>query len=217
MTMRNFWLLGILLLSVLVYAETKTEYRTESDGFEWYQLRTDDGKYGAEDKNHKVLIKPQYDHVFYSSLSKGFYVRQNRYVGYYESDGKCVIPLSRKYRGDLCKLTMNDDVGKEYAYFTISTPKYSIICDAKGEEVLRTMRFQSVYPEFAEGKFFYQIQDIFDKYGIMDGDGELVVPLDYCNSIFIWEDSLETNDCFTNESIGIIPLSSITTTKNLLK
>lgn len=215
--MRSYWLLGILLFSGLAFAETKTEYRKESDGFEWYQIQTDDWKYGAEDKHHKLLIKPQYDHVYYSTFSKGFYVRQNRYTAFYEPDGKCIIPMSRKYRGDMFKQTMMDDKGQKYTYFDITTPKYSIICNAKGKEILRTVRFQSVYPEYTEGKFFYRIKDIFDKYGIMDGDGELVVPLDYCNSIFIWEDSLETNDCFTNESIGIIPLSSITTTKNLLK
>ena len=214
--MRNYWLLGILLLSSLVFAETETEYNKESDGFEWYQIRTENCKYGAEDKNHKLLIKPQYDLVSYTT-SKGFYVTQNRYEGFYEHNGKCIIPISRKIRGKLYKLSMNDDEGNEYTYFSITTPKYSIICDSKGKEVLRTIRCQSVYPRFSHGKFFFLIQDIFDKYGILDGKGELVVPPNYCNTIFISRDSLMTNDCFTEEYIGIKPLSSITTTKNRLK
>ncbi len=215
--MKNYILLCILLLSGLTFAENKIEFLIESDGFEWYQIRTEDGKYGAEDKNHKLLIKPQYDRLYYFAEDKGFHVRQNMYVGFYESNGKCTIPISRKIRGNLYKHFMTDDEGKKYAYFDITTPKHSIICDAKGKEILRTVRFLSVYPEFSNGKFFYVVQDIFDKYGILDGEGELVVPLDYCNSIFISGDSLKTTDCFTDENIAIVPLSSITTTTNLLK
>lgn len=214
--MRNYLFLFILFLSGLAFAETKTEYKSESDGFEWYQIRTDEWKYGAEDKNHKLLIKPQYDQLFYSTDAKGFYVSQNRYVAFFEADGKCPIPISRKMRGQLYKLFMTDDDGKQYAYFSITTPKHSIICDSKGKEILRTYRCKSVIPYCTDGKFYYSVKDVFDKHGIMDGAGELVVPLDYCSSIFISGDSLMTTDCFTNEFVAIEPVSSITTTKNLL-
>lgn len=41
------------------------EYKVEMDGFEWY-LIYENGKYGAEDKYHNLLIPTEYSEVDYN-------------------------------------------------------------------------------------------------------------------------------------------------------
>jgi hypothetical protein len=212
-------MMGILLMiHSFVVAETTKEYKKESDGFEWYQIRTDDWKYGAEDKNHKAIIRPEYDMIYYSEIDNGFHLRKGRYNAYFDMTGKCIIPLSRKYRGDMYWLTMtDDDTGNEYRYLSVKSPKYTIICDVKGKEILRTIRFESLYPRCCKGRFFYEAKDDFGKYGIIDGDGELVLPFVSCNTIFPSGDSLKTEDCFRGEYISLAPLDTIKTLTNYLQ
>ena len=206
----------MLLVCCKLFADVDLEYRKESDGFEWYQVKTKDFKYGAVDLNNKVIVQPKYDFIIYSTHQVGFEVKDNMYIGFYAPDGTCIIPTSRKYRGKMFKSIMQDDAGRQYTYFEITSPKHTIICDVNGKEILRTFNYDYISPIYTGGCFYYVVQDMFEKYGVLDGNGNLIVPCELCNVILLYRDSLCSRDCFSDEYVSIVPISSITTTSNYL-
>ena len=164
-------------------------------------------------RNGKVIIRPEYDMLFY--YNGRFKVAKNMYYGYFLKDGKCIIPISRKYRGDLFwyKMTIST-TGEEYDFLKIISPKYTIICNQYGKEILRTQRYKNITPYYVKDHFFYVVKDAFGKYGVLDGNGEIVIPVECCNSIYVRGNQLVTKDCFDDTYVNLAPLSSISTTSN---
>lgn len=59
-------LMATMLMCVFALnAQTKREYKTENDGFEWYFIEKD-GKEGAEDKYGRIIIPCEYNKVAYN-------------------------------------------------------------------------------------------------------------------------------------------------------
>lgn len=157
------------------------EYRVEMDGFEWYKVRKD-GKVGAEDRNGKVLVPCEYDDVGYNNsaavdgVPSGFWAYKSKYKGWYDYDGKCIIPYTRKYT-NIFKYK-RDYFG---IYYECEKENHVILCDINGKEVCSVPfdlnKITAVTPMFDSNyNVFYFVlhygRD--DLYAIADGNGIIV-------------------------------------------
>ena len=180
----------MLMCVFALNAQTKREYKTENDGFEWYFIEKD-GKEGAEDKYGKTIIPCEYNGVSYhpfKELSDGRKISlpyfhamkeddysEKWYDGIYSQEGKLIIPTNRKY----------DFISGHYfefkqPYFFFHNKSGGMgICDANGKEILfiHDIVFDEsndISPVFHAGRFFYMFKKN-GMYGIMDGNGNIVI------------------------------------------
>lgn len=90
-------------------------------------------KYGAYNTKGQLIIPIEYDLYINRSQDYDISVKKGAYEGRYNIFGKCLIPISRRYKWIL-------PMEKYYiCYFTESEVKgLKAICDASGNEVFRT-------------------------------------------------------------------------------
>lgn len=197
------------------------EYQVAEDGFEWYKV-CKNGKYGAEDKNGNIIIPNEYDRVEYISYSEalylrfggGFCVRFNKKVGYYNQNGKCIIPFTRGYNeiykyGD----SHYPEIGM---FYECKKDNNIILCDALGKEVLNIdNQYKNIKPIFVKGTFYYEVSkegtDGKTYYGIMNTDGKIIAEPKYG---FISERNGNLTTFYKDERITLTSLSSIGTNNN---
>ena len=170
-------LLALGMLSINVNAQTKKavrkttkqsnvkselsnvskELKADECGFEWYKVGKN-GKWGAEDKNGKVLVPIEYGRIEYqcsSGTGFGFRVSNNNgYDGYYSSEGECIIPCSRHYY--IINADRNSSVGTYYWGWTKKDGPL-FFCNESGEEVCRIEGYSLAEPQYKNGKFFWEI------------------------------------------------------------
>lgn len=234
-------LMATMLMCVFTLnAQTKREYKTENDGFEWYFIEKD-GKKGAEDKYGRIIIPCEYNTVGYdpyeemsnpsNKLVDGlkltppyFYARKEDdysgkyYSGIYSQEGKLIIPTNRKYEF-ICGFYLNS----KHPYFSFHNESGGMgICDANGKEIIfiRDIVFGSgdyISPNYHAGRFFYSIKKK-GLHGIMDGNGNIVI--EPKSSEFIcFEDKKHIGKfvgVINGKEVILGSLSSIKTTTNLL-
>ena len=216
--------LAMVMCSLNVCAQTKKparkttvsvpkdskEYQIEKDGFEWYKV-CKNGKFGAENRNGTLLIPLEYDYIRH--IGGGFEVRKNNYVGIFNIDGKCVIPINRHYI-QLTSICSNSSVGK---YYTLESLKDgpTIFCNGEGDEICQIEGYLLVSPKNEKGKFFYEaVIESQDENNtlILDGNGCQVFGPAY--SIDIRGDGTVYEFTKQKEFKKIGHLSAISTTDN---
>lgn len=97
----NLIIVVLALLSIIDSNAQNKEYQIEPDGYEWYEIESAKGKYGAEDKYGNLLIPAVYDMICYHDdddrIATGFVARKGDYYGWYNRSGRCIIPYTRQY------------------------------------------------------------------------------------------------------------------------
>ena len=189
------------------------EYQVEDDGFEWY-LVCKNGKYGAEDRSGNILIPNEYTKIWYIHINSEpafFMAFMGDYLGAYLPNGKCIIPVSRKYNSIWGH--ENDKFGSYYTYNKKNG--FYGICDINGKQLFEAP-YDKIEPQYSNGKFFYEVYKKVngeDKYGIIDGNGNIVIPLQKRKVYEISGDIYE----ITEELKGVIigSTASINTTQNI--
>ena len=185
----NYFILIVLALGMFSIKGNaqKKEYKIGLDGFEWYELRNSEGKYGIEDKFGKTIIPTIYDFIFYydkeDKISTGFSVTKDGYDGWYNKSGKCIISYTRHYKAVL-KL---DD--KEWGtYYWVTKDEGSGICDINGREIVFIRGAGNVYPrkkKFGNKMLYYFAIDKKgnighnDDWGVADANGNIVVATEH--------------------------------------
>ncbi len=224
--MKQTFLLIVLALGMCSasLAQVEKKYRIEEDGFEWYRIEEGsypNKKYGAEDKNGKVLVPCQYSFVYYHSAEH--YVRlpyfscdiensSKRVVGVYSIDGKCLIPTSRNYT------SLYGWEGAFIDHFTVEREGIGKgVCDVNGRELIFVNDIEYISPGYSNGKFFYDFKKN-GLMGLMDGNGKIIIEPKYKRiySITSMYDEYIEGENENGERIKIAPSSIVTTTQNLL-
>lgn len=194
------------------------EYKINDDGFEWY-LVCKNGKYGAEDKNGNLLIPYEYTNIWYISIAANekkypafLMAFMGDYVGAYLPNGKCIIPVSRKYTN------IWPESSNEYGMYYTYNKKDGMygFCDVNGKQLFEAP-YNHLEPKYSEGKFFYKVSkkvNGVDKYGIIDGNGNVVIPLQRRNVYESLGDIYEITE--DNKGVKIGNTKSINTTKHVL-
>jgi hypothetical protein len=242
------WLLALGMCNINVSAQTRKpvrkttqskpsanpipkdsrEYQVGDDGFEWYKI-CKNGKYGAEDRNGNILVPTEYNKIEYQDFfGKGFCAKKDEYYSFYNPNGQCVIPFSRKYT-DIVKMTKDNDPDIEKMmcqpfgtwYNCKKEGGFSVLCDINGKEVCK-ITTQSIgqldIPHYAQGRFFWRV-GVWDKntkeyrYGILDGNGNVII--EPMLGLHSFPDSKGNFNDATGNAIANI--TSITTTKNPLE
>ena len=182
-----------LLLLVLAFGicsisgNAQKKYEIGLDGFEWYEIRNSEGKYGIEDRNGNTIIPTIYDYISYydkeDRISTGFSVTKDGYEGWYNKSGRCIISYTRHYKGAL----KQDD--KEWGtYYWVTKDDGSGICDINGKEIVFIKGAGNVYPrkkKYGNKILYYFIIDKKgnigrnDDWGIADANGKIVVATEH--------------------------------------
>ena len=165
----KFAFIFILLIctNISLSAETQ-DYQKESDGFEWYRVRTDNWKNkGAKDKYGNVLVPITYADVYYSHKDNiGYFLaytsfQDGRKVAVYDKNGKIIIPLSRGYKGSVYCHNVYTGYEKSqdqpYWYFVITDNETHtiVICNLNGTEIFRSEgEYSRVTPHYDNGYFY---------------------------------------------------------------
>lgn len=150
-----FLLICMCLGTIMSYAqEVKREFRTEKDGFQWYELCTG-STYGAEDKDGNEIIP----------LSRGYTS--------IEYNTHCAMPKIRSVR------KANDYINHpekyyEEGYFSIEKNNSYGSCNVKGEEVVRPLYTQCIR-HGDKGKWWYEVQEKEWHRGACDATGKVVI------------------------------------------
>lgn len=169
------------------------EYQVGRDGFEWYKVCRQ-GKYGAESRDGKLLIPCEYEKISYYDfldIPGYFWVKTNRQgmgEGMYSQRGECVIPVTRNYHSVSIHDWNREKVGAYFQYSINSGKGNTGICNIKGEKVFEAnCHYDDIKPYFKNGKFFYEVGICENgwRYGIIDGNGNVLVPLKY-KEIGMW-------------------------------
>lgn len=194
------------------------EYKIDDDdGFEWY-LVCKNGKYGAEDKNGNLLIPYEYTKIWYMSLDSKFNLPVffmailGDYVGAYSPDGRCIIPVSRKYTNIWPE---NDTEYGQYYTYNKKDGMYGI-CNANGKQLFEAP-YDEVNPHYSKGKFFYTVKKKVNgvmMFGLIDGNGNIVIPL---QKRIVYESLGEIYEIAEDDKgVKIGSTKSINTTENIL-
>lgn len=197
-------IIGFLLTATIyigIHAQTK-EFRIEKDGFEWYLVSLD-GKYGVSDYNGNTLLPTKYDAINYYEGSKtsGYCVELGDNQGFYNIDGKQIIPTERNYK--YIHKGFEEGIG---TYYRIQKTDGKVaFCNQKGQEVYVLDGIKGSYnwwtltPHYDLGFFYFVgINDDTWNSTIINGEGEVVfdninnfVDIDYKKQKFIYEDDDE--------------------------
>lgn len=165
----------------------RREFQVGEDGFEWYEIFKN-GKYGAEDRYGNVIVPTEYDNIDYNQLGEiypilsGFRVWKGEYQGWYNRNGKCVIPYSRRY---IFIIKENDVIINKWGtYYSVESKDGAGICDRNGREVVFIPNASHLMPHCykKDGKEYYSFtfttKD--EKWGEADAKGKVVVePMEY--------------------------------------
>ena len=169
------------------------EYQVGKDGFEWYKV-CKNGKYGAEDRNGKLLIPNEYNEICYYDwldIPGYFWVKTNRQgmgEGMYSQRGECIIPMTKNYHSVSIHDWNREQVGAYFQYCVNSGKGNTGICNIKGERVFEAnCHYDDIKPYFRNGKFFYEVGICENgwQHGIIDGNGSIIIPLKY-KEIGMW-------------------------------
>lgn len=203
------------------FQKDSREYQVGDDGFEWYRV-CKNGKFGAEDKNGKVLVPIEYKTIDYESFNynevlttaygAGFKAYMGNYIAYYLQTGKCILPYSRKYTF-IYKYYHDARFGTIYL---CKTENGCAVCDVNGKEILSNSNYTHAEPQYDFGRFYYSIS-MNGLNGIADGNGKIVISPNYTNVIIPNKDGEFVTK---NQSLGkyeiIGYLTDITTRRNPL-
>ncbi len=176
--------LALGMCSINTSAQSKV-YKLGNDGFEWYEIKNSDGKYGVNDKYGNLIIPVVYDQILYYEVSDpidaGFQVFKDKYSGWYNKSGKCMIPYTRQYT----HVQKNTD--KNWGtYYWVKKNNGMGICDKNGIELVfvQLQGIGSIIPQkMQRGKqslYYYSIGIDYNRYyGIADALGNVVVEPKY--------------------------------------
>lgn len=120
------------------------ELETETDGFQWYKLKTKEKylsslkkwltgePYGAMSKSGNIIVPREFDAIYYieddDDGSEGYFIVElDEKNGVYSKRGKCIIPTSRGYTSIYKTISNNKE------YFNVEKDDYEGICDANGK------------------------------------------------------------------------------------
>ena len=194
-------IIGVIFTAIIyvgTYAQTK-EFRIEKDGYEWYLVSLD-GKYGVSDYNGNILLPTKYDAInFYEgSKTSGYCVELGNSHGFYNIDGKQIIPTERNYK--YIHKGFEEGIG---TYYRIQKADGKVgFCNQKGQEIyvlneiIGSYKWWTLTPHYDLGFFYFVgINDDTWKSTIINGKGEVVfenindfVDIDYNKQKFIYED-----------------------------
>lgn len=158
-------------------SKNSREYKVENDGFEWY-LVCKNGKYGAESRDGQTLVPTEYSQVFY--FDGGINACMGKSMGYYNKDGKCIIPVSRNY-----SIILKEKRGFGVKHDILMVRKYinntengEGICDMNGKEIIYLEGYCHLYPcTEKDGTFYFEFSNLDNPNttGIADGKGRIIV------------------------------------------
>ena len=197
------------------------EYQVGKDGFEWYKV-CKNGKYGAEDRNGKLLIPYEYEEISYYDwldIPGYFWVKTNRQgmgEGMYNRRGECIIPITRNYHSVSLHDWNREEIGAYFQYCINSGKGNTGICNIKGEKVFEAnCHYDDIKPYYKNGKFFYEVGICENgwRHGIIDGNGKIIVPLKF-KEIGLWGSEFFYD--WENHDAIIGKYSNIVTNKNIL-
>ena len=164
------------------------EYQVGKDGFEWYKV-CNNGKWGAEDRSGKLLVPCEYKEISYydflETIPGIFFVKpisDNLGTGVYSQTGKCIIPITRNYHFVLIQSWNTKEVGACFQYCKNSEKGNTGICDISGKEIFEAQcHYDDIQPHYKKGKFYYEVGICESewRHGIIDGNGHIIVPLQY--------------------------------------
>lgn len=158
---------------------------------EYYQVLDADYNKGLADANGKILLKPgKYYHCGMDSYMPNEYIKHdpidailfitkgnNEWKEVQSTNGKVIIPASRKYTYIGAEFTIHDNKIIKYYRVTNSAGK-STICNAEGKELLPATSMLGP----ANNRYFYIVDDSKSdhNYGLLDlVQGRMVVPSEY--------------------------------------
>lgn len=155
--------------------------RKADDGFQWYEVKSGTGIYGAEDIFGNVIIplNRYYTSIIYhpDTIYPHFGIKKGEFEGVCDSQGNEVISPKRGYR-HICFMDNNN-----FGYFLVS--KYEVfegpvgVCDMKAREVIPCEYKNIIYNSY-ENVFMYETYD--DKYIPLDirlddsTKGDFIIP-----------------------------------------
>lgn len=202
--------------------QNSREFMMGDDGFEWYKV-CKNGKWGVEDRKGELLVPYEFTDIVYIPFKmvanlvfgSGFMVKKDNDCGYYSREGRCIIPFTRHYKF-VYKFadTEKPEIGTSY---TCTLEHGVAFCDADGKEVCRVEGdYYYISPVYEKGKFYYQIQKEKDKYGIIDGDGNLIVEpkYEYVSTNDDGEFGAYVGEGDNEHRVVLAHFSSIRTTRN---
>lgn len=160
-----------------------------------YVLLSMNGKYSLA-KNKKIILNSEFDDIYYDNSSKLLVVQNSNGQGVYNLDGKNIIPIdydlitiggdyinaSKENNKLVFDLTGNKIETNYYSHNKVSD-QYSIIIDndnnynitdSSNKELLKD---NYVYIEYFTNNLFIATKDT--KTGIIDGRGNIIVPIKY--------------------------------------
>ncbi len=207
------------------------EYQVGDDGFEWYKV-CKNGKYGAEDKRGNLLVSFEYDYIRYQPLQKvvdftkgpGFEVKMGNYYGFFNGNGKCIIPFSRKYT-KIAKYNISNSDRNLGTFYYCETKDRFDLCDINGNIVKEYNRntpygiIQYGIPSFEHGKMYFQIWTKDQLYGLADGSGNIIIAPIYKKPVYIKSgknQEIYTKNSETSKDDIIGSFLSVTSTNNPL-
>lgn len=159
------------------------------DGFGYCSV-CKEGKWGAEDLNGNIVIPCEFDTLMYESfweiadLISGccFMVKKNDAYALYSREGKCIIPLSRKYKSISSLYSNIPEIGTIYSCFC-ENDRTEVYCNFEGKEVCKWDN-DTYYanPKYMKGVFYFNIftkKDDPALWGVADGEGKIYIEPKY--------------------------------------
>lgn len=173
---------GLLLIGATASVQAQErERKMEADGYVWYKIK-ENGKYGAEDRMGRTLLPTEFSLVYYGS-DKTFNGKKAEYVTVYDTVGRCIIPIERKYTS----VTRHNRDG--YIWYSCQTSNGEGACDAHGNEVISPNQgYKSVslhvneedeIAYFKIKKSAWTLNDTKPDEGACDLNGKEIVPARY--------------------------------------
>ena len=202
--MSKLLLLSFMFVADLFFnyccAQTKILHH-EIDGFIWYEV-CEENKYGAEDTLGNILVPKKYYSIGYHTYDKWkngivwggkFWVVPfvNEGENVYNRDGNHIITASQKYF-DISKETQNP-FGTYYKCRRRGDIKRTDILDVYGKTVCTINLYFHTSLKMYNNIFYFLVYNYENSktfYGIVDGNGKEIVPLNYPNKIEINADGL---------------------------
>lgn len=220
MIMKRTLLLMVLALGMcsISMAQMQKELQVGEDGYKWYKT-SNDGKEGALDMNGNTIVPCDYEMISYEGNQYDFYPKyfevtskeeSEWFRGVYTTNGRNIIPTSRHYN------YIHGRIQDGITHYTFEKKGIGCgVCDVNGCEVIFIEGVESISPNYEEGKFFYDIKKN-KLWGIVDGNGKIIIQPQYKNPVFCSDDNFENKNEDTGEFLVVGSLASVTTTRNPL-
>ena len=146
---------------------TSSKRRKNEKDFSYIELCDEKGNIGVTDTTGKVILAPQFDRIYY--YNKELHAVRDGFEGIYTTEGKAVIPISRKYNF----VTRHNLKGGGW-YYTVHCGPYEGLCDSRGNDLVAPDKWSDVTDYGGR----YKVREGVSA-GIIDRSGNVIVPCAY--------------------------------------